>query len=78
LECSRLGPYVYYWKPKKLFDASNGNREIALTEKEIAMVEDTLINRRLGFTLEVERSGEYHELLDRLKLDNVYAGPKAK
>ncbi len=78
LECSRLGPYIYYWKPKKLFDASNGNREIALTAKEISMVEDTLINRRLGFTMEVEGSAEYQELLNRLKLDNVYAGPKVK
>lgn len=78
LECSRLGPYVYYWKPKKLFDASNGNREIALSQKETSMVEDILINRRLGFKLAVEGSGEYQDLLNRLKLDNVSAGPKLK
>jgi predicted O-methyltransferase YrrM len=78
LDCSPLGQYVYYWKPRKLFDASDGNRGIVLSEKEISMIEETLKNRKLGFKLEVENTGEYTELLNRLKLDDICAWPKLK
>jgi predicted O-methyltransferase YrrM len=78
LECSRLGPYVYYWKPRKLLDAANGNREVSLTEQETTMIEETLKNRKLAFKLEVEKTAEYKDLLSKLKLDGIYPGPKLK
>ena len=64
LFCSRLGPYVYYWKPKKLYDAST-NREIALSERETSLIENTLLHFKLGFRLEVgkEEMDLYRNLL---------------
>lgn len=78
LDCSPLGPYVYYWKPRKLFDASNGNREVPLSAEEMSMIEETLKNRKLGFRLIVEKPSEYKGLLDKLKLNDVWVLPRSQ
>jgi predicted O-methyltransferase YrrM len=78
LDCSRLGPYVYYWKPRKLLDESNGNREVPLSDTESTMIEETLKNRKLGFKLVVEKDGEYEALLSRLKLKDIWVRPRTE
>ena len=77
LACSRLGPYVYYWKPQKLYNALT-NREIPLDEVEISFIENTLISRKLGFNLEVEKrqTDLYKNLLSRLGLHEISVSPK--
>jgi hypothetical protein len=77
LVCSRLGPYVYYWKPQKLYNALT-NREIPLDEVEISLIENTLISRKLGFNLEVEKrqTDLYKNLLSRLGLHEISVSPK--
>jgi hypothetical protein len=79
LFCSHLGPYVYYWKPKKLYDAST-NREIALSEGETSLVENTLLRLRLGFRLEVENKETdlYRNLLTRLGINEISLSSKEK
>jgi predicted O-methyltransferase YrrM len=79
LVCSYIGQYVYYWKPQKLFDASN-NREFMLNQQEISIIEDTLINRKLSFKLELEKQkqNEYQKLITKLKLSNISLSPKEK
>jgi predicted O-methyltransferase YrrM len=80
LACTYLGQYVYYWKPQRLFDVSKNYQEILLNKQEISMLEDTLINRKLSFKLELEKQkkNEYQELLTKLKLNNIYLSPKEK
>lgn len=75
--CSRLGPYIYYWKPKKLYDAST-NRKIGLNDGEISLIENTLISRKLGFNLEVEKKQTdlYKNLLNRLGLHEISVSSK--
>lgn len=76
LACTHMDRYVYYWKPKKIFDASNG-REIVLDKQETAVLEDTLINRKFSFRLEAGKgkAEEYRKLLERLKLGNINLTP---
>jgi len=78
LDCSRLGPYVYYWKPRRLLDESNGNREVPLSDPESIMIEETLKSRRMGFKLVVEKDGEYRALLNKLKLNDILVWPKTE
>jgi predicted O-methyltransferase YrrM len=77
LACSRLGPYIYYWKPQKLYDAST-NRKIVLNDGEISLIENTLISRKLGFNLEVEKKETdlYKNLLNRLGLHEISVSSK--
>jgi predicted O-methyltransferase YrrM len=79
LACSRLGSYVYYWKPQKLYEAST-YREIALSQKDISIIENTLIGRKLGFRLEVDKkeTDNYRNLLNRLGLRDIGISPKEK
>ncbi len=78
LKCSRLGPYVYYWKPKKLFDATQGNRVVRLKAEEIPMIEEILKNRKLGFRLFADKPAEYQDLLNKLKLNDITVLPKTQ
>ena len=77
LACSRLGPYIYYWKPQKFYDAST-NRKIVLNDGEISLIENTLISRKLGFNLEVEKKQTdlYKNLLNRLGLHEISVSSK--
>jgi len=77
LVCSRLGPYIYYWKPRKLYDALT-NREIPLNEVEISLVENTLLGLKLGFKLEVKKreTDLYEKLLNRLGLHEISVSSK--
>jgi hypothetical protein len=77
LACSRLGPYIYYWKPQKFYDAST-NREIPLNEVEIPLVENTLLGLKLGFKLEVKKreTDLYEKLLNRLGLHEISVSSK--
>ena len=77
LACSRLGPYIYYWKPQKLCDASK-NREIPLDDGEISMIENALLGLKLGFNLEVGKKQVdlYKNLLNRLGLREISVYPK--
>ncbi|MGO9138495.1 MAG: class I SAM-dependent methyltransferase [Syntrophales bacterium] len=79
LVCSRLGPYVYYWKPQKLYEAST-YREIALSKKDIPIIENTLMSRKLGFRLEVDKkeTDNYRNLLNRLGLQDIGISSKEK
>jgi hypothetical protein len=79
LACSRLGSYVYYWKPRKLFDAST-DKEVGLSNEEAPLVESILIERKLGFRLEVEKKeiDQYRSLLNRLGMNEVSLSPKGK
>jgi hypothetical protein len=72
LVCSHLGSYVYYWKPQKLYEAST-YREIALSQKDISIIEKTLLGRKLGFRLEVDKKETdiYRNLLNRLGLRDI-------
>lgn len=77
LTCSRLGPYVYYWKPQKLYEAST-NREIVLTKKEIPLVENALSNVKTGFQLYVEKKekNRYEDLFNRLEIREISVSSK--
>jgi antitoxin component YwqK of YwqJK toxin-antitoxin module len=79
LVCSRLGSYVYYWKPQKLYEVST-YREIALTQKDISIIENTLIGRKLGFRLEVDKKETdiYRNLLNRLGIRDIGISSKEK
>ncbi len=79
LVCSRLGSYVYYWKPQKLYEAST-YREIALSQKDISIIEKTLLGRKLGFRLEVDKKEAdiYRNLLQRLGLRDIGISSKEK
>jgi predicted O-methyltransferase YrrM len=79
LACSRLGSYVYYWKPKKLYDAST-DREVALRNEEASIVESILIGRKFGFRLEVDKKemDQYRNLLNRLGIDEINLSSKVK
>ena len=72
IHCSRLGPYIYYWKPQRLFDGAS-NKEITLNKAEMALVENTLLNLKLGFSLEVGKAeaDSYRSLLSRLGLREI-------
>jgi len=77
--CSRLGPYHYYWKPRKLYEAST-HREIALNVGEISLLENTLLGLKLGFNLEVKEKETdlYRKLLTRLGLHEINVSSKEK
>jgi len=79
LACTGLGPYTYYWKPKKLYGTST-NREITLSDGEISLIENVLINRKPGFRLEVKKNetDPYRNLLDRLGLNEISLSPSEK
>jgi predicted O-methyltransferase YrrM len=79
--CSRLGQYVYYWKPQKLFEVST-NREVPLSGREISIVENALTGMKMGFNVNVESqdTGAYKELLTRLGIpeNEINVLPKVK
>lgn len=79
LVCSRLGAYIYYWKPRKLYEAST-NREIPLKEGEISLIENTLLGLKLGFNLQVEKkeTNLYRDLLNRLGINEISVSSKGK
>lgn len=79
LACTPLGPYVYYWKPRKLYNRADST-EIGLTKAEAGLIENTLLKRSLGFRLHVDQEelGQYQKLLDRLGITGVTVSPKAK
>ncbi|MGZ3579592.1 MAG: class I SAM-dependent methyltransferase [Syntrophales bacterium] len=79
LACSRLGSYVYYWKPQKLYEAST-YREVALSKNDISIIENTLIGRKLGFRVEVNKNetDNYRNLLNRLGLQDIGVSEKEK
>lgn len=79
LSCLRLGPYVYYFKPQKLFDAAT-RREIPLGRQEVAMMENILAHRRLGFRLEVKKedTDAYRDLLRKLQIRDIAISAKDK
>jgi hypothetical protein len=79
LICTRLGRYVYYWKPQKLYDAST-HREVALSQGEISMIENTLLGRTLDFSVKAnEKEVElYTTFLKRLGLRNISVTSKEK
>lgn len=79
LICTRLGHYVYYWKPQKLYDAST-HREVALSQGEISILENTLLVRTLNFSVKVdEKEVElYTTFLKRLGLRNISVTSKEK
>jgi len=79
LSCLRLGPYVYYFKPQKLYDTST-LKEIPLNKTEVSMMENILSHRRLGFRLEVkkEETNAYRALLDKLQIRNISVSAKEK
>lgn len=79
MACSPLGPYVYYWKPRKLFDAAT-RREITLDKGELALIEKTLLGLKFGSRLEVVK-GEADPcriLLNRLGLNDISVTEKGK
>jgi hypothetical protein len=51
-----------------------------LQTQEISIIEDTLINRKLSFKLELEKQkqNEYQKLITKLKLSNISLSPKEK
>lgn len=75
--CSRLGPYVYYWKPRKLFEVTT-NREIALDQQEVSLVENSLLNLRFGRRLEVAKGegDRYGTLFTKLGLNGISVSGK--
>ncbi len=75
LYSSRLGQYIYYWKPQKLFDARN--REIALREGEASLIERLLGDLRLGLRAEARLGGidEYDKLFKRLNITDIIVTP---
>lgn len=79
LICTRLGHYVYYWKPQKLYDAST-HREVALSQGEISILENALLGRTLNFSVNVdEKETElYTNFLKRLGLRDISVTPKQK
>lgn len=79
LACSRLGSYVYYWKPKKLHDAST-DREIVLSSVEVSLIEKILVGRKLGFRLDVEKkeTEQCRNLLNRLGMSDISIFSKEK
>lgn len=72
IACSTVGPYVYYWKPRKLYEART-NREIPLEKGEEALMENTLLHLRMAFRLEVgkKEAARYRKFLDRLGLQEI-------
>ena len=79
MACSRLGPYVYYWKPQKLFDATT-NREITLDKGEVSLIENCLLGLKFGCRLEVGKreTDQYGKLLTRLGLNEISLSWKEK
>jgi predicted O-methyltransferase YrrM len=77
--CSRLGPYVYYWKPQKLFDATT-NEEITLDKGEVSLVENTLLGLKFGCRLELEtgQTDPYRNLLTKLRLNEISVSGKER
>ncbi len=75
LYSSRLGQYIYFWKPQKLFDARN--REIALREGEATLIERLLGDLRLGMRAEARLGGmdDYDKLFKRLNITDVTVTP---
>lgn len=75
LYSSRLGQYIYFWKPQKLFDARN--REIALREGEATLIERLLGDLRLGMRAEARLGGmdDYDKLFKRLNITGVTVTP---
>ncbi len=77
--CSHIGPYVYYWKPQRLYEAAS-KREVAVSRAETAMIEKALLFLKMGFRIEVDRNevDQYRRLLDRLGITGITVSPKAK
>jgi predicted O-methyltransferase YrrM len=75
--CSRLGSYIYYWKPRKLYDAST-NKEIVIKDTEKSIIENTLEAMKLGFRLDVEKKevDQYRQLLNRLGVQDIGVSAK--
>ncbi len=72
IACSPLGPYRYYWKPQKLYDATT-NREITLEDGDVSIIENTLLNLKFGTEIEVEKMqmDRYTNLLNRLGVKGI-------
>lgn len=79
LVCTKVGHYIYYWKPKKLYEAST-KREIALNDGEIALLENALIRRKLGFRLDVKAKEQnfYKNLFHRLRINDISVSSNLK
>jgi predicted O-methyltransferase YrrM len=79
LTCSNLGPYVFYWKPRKLYNSLT-NREIPLNPVETSLVENILLGLKLGFELEVKKGEKdlYEKMFKRLGLHGILLSPKEK
>ncbi len=79
IACSQLGPYLYYWKPQKLYDTAT-NREIALSKGDASLIETTLLGLKLGLKLEVEKRDIdlVRNLLNRLGLQDIGVSWKEK
>ena len=77
LTCSRLGPYTYYWKPRRLFETST-SRRVVLRDGETSRMENILMRRRLGFRLETDEKerDDYRNLLKRLGLKDIDVSTK--
>ena len=75
--CSRLGPYIYYWKPQKLYEMST-YREVILSKEEISVIENTLHNRKFGFRVEAKKNelDLYTKVLKRLDLQDISVSSK--
>jgi predicted O-methyltransferase YrrM len=73
LFCSRLGPFLYYWKPQKLYDPST-KRERPLQEGDVPFVEEMLLRLGFGLTMEKIKGADmvpYRSLLDRLGIGEI-------
>ncbi|PKN68377.1 MAG: hypothetical protein CVU54_15070 [Deltaproteobacteria bacterium HGW-Deltaproteobacteria-12] len=79
LVCSKVGHYIYYWKPKKLYDSST-KREITLNDTEISLLENSLVRRKLGFRLDVKskEQSQYKNLFHRLGINEINVSSNAR
>jgi hypothetical protein len=67
VSCSRLGSYIYYWKPQRLYDAST-NEEVRINDKEKSIIEKTLEDMKLGFRVEVDKNevDQYKQFFNKI------------
>jgi len=73
LSCSRLGSFLYYWKPQKLYNPST-RRNLPLREGDASLIEKMLTRLRFGLMIEDatdEEAGSYRSLLDRLGIREI-------